>query len=69
LGVFKKLIEFPWFKAPRHTFDGEHYWEIGKYGYPLSRIISDIKKMGFDIEKTFRVFEYPYHRFFKLKRA
>lgn len=51
-----------------NKFDGEHYWEIGKAGYPLSKIINDIQIAGFKIEKTHRVFEFPYHRFFILKR-
>ena len=50
------------------NFDGEHYWEIGKAGYPLNKIIKDIQKTGFKIEKTYRIFENPYHRFFILKK-
>lgn len=64
MGVFKRLIPLPRIKSPIHKFDGEHYWEIGKAGYPLNRIIKDIQKAGFKIEKTYRIFENPYHRFF-----
>jgi len=50
-----------------NKFDGEHYWEIGKRGYPLSKIINEIQKARFKVEKTYsRVFENPYHRFFSL---
>ena len=52
-----------------HKFNGEHYWEIGKAGYPLSKIIMDIQRAGFKVEKTYRVFEFPYHRFFILKKV
>jgi len=69
LGTFKRLIQSPSVKPLKHVFDGYHHWEIGKDGYPLSRIISDMKRVGFEVEKTFRVFENPYHRFFKLKKA
>jgi SAM-dependent methyltransferase len=69
LGEFKRLIQLPWVKPQKHVFDGCHHWEIGKDGYSLSRIISDMKRVGFEVEKTFRVFENPYHRFFKLKKA
>ena len=69
LGEFKKLIQLPRAKQTRHILGGQHCWEIGKEGYPLSRIISDMKRVEFEVEKTFRVFENPYHRFFKLKRA
>lgn len=64
MGVFKRLIPLPRIKSPIHKFDGEHYWEIGKAGYPLNIIIKDIQKAGFKIEKTYRIFENPYHRFF-----
>jgi len=68
LGEVKFLIPLPSLKAPVHTFNGEHYWEIGKAGYPLSRILNDIQRAGFVIAKTYRVFEHPYHRFFILKK-
>ena len=71
IGEIKRLIYLPRRKKPIHSFDGEHYWEIGKFGYPLKRIAKDIQKAGFEIIITYRVFEFPYHRFFvlhKLKR-
>lgn len=64
VGTFKRLMPLPRIKIPIHKFDGEHYWEIGKAGYSLNRIIEDIQKAGFKIEKTYRIFENPYHRFF-----
>jgi len=66
VGIFKKLIPFPRLKSPIHNFDGEHYWEIGKAGYSLKKIITDIERTGFNIKKTYRIFEQPYHRFFIL---
>lgn len=68
LGIFKRLIQFPRIKTIKHVFLGDHYWEIGKYGYPLQKIIGNIKNIGFEVEKTFRVYENPYHRFFILKK-
>lgn len=69
VGVLKRLIPLPRLKRPIHNFYGEHYWEIGKVGYPLSKIINNIQKSGFKIEETYRVFEHPYHRFFTLKKS
>ena len=69
LKEIKKLITLPRLKKPLHKFDGEHYWEIGKKGYPLSKIVSDTQKTGFKIMSTYRVFENPYHRFFVLEKA
>lgn len=67
IGELKKLIPLPERKKPIHKFDGQHYWELGKAGYPLTRIVSDIQRAGFTVEKTYRVFELPYHRFFVLR--
>ncbi|ODS41449.1 MAG: methyltransferase type 11 [Candidatus Altiarchaeales archaeon WOR_SM1_79] len=64
----KRCIPLPSFKKQVHKFDGQHYWEIGKAGYPLKKIITDIQRAGFKIEKTYRVFEIPYHRFFILNK-
>jgi len=55
-------------KKPVHKFDGEHYWEIGKKGYSLSKITNNIQKAGFKIKETYRVFENPYNSFFILKK-
>ena len=68
IGTFKRLILLPRLKNPIHKFNGEHYWEIGKAGYPLSKITKDIEKAGFNINITYRIFENPYHRFFILKK-
>jgi len=64
----KWLIPLPSIEKPIHNFDSEHYWEIGKAEYPLSKIINEIQKAGFRVEKTYRVFENPYHRFFILRK-
>jgi len=43
-----------------------HYWEIGWPGTPLSRVLGAIREAGVTVERTWRVRELPYHRFFKL---
>ena len=68
VGVIKKLIPLPRTRKPIHKFDGEHYWEIGKAGFPLEKVLNDIQKQGLQIQKTYRVFENPYHRFFVLRK-
>jgi predicted SAM-dependent methyltransferase len=68
IGDLKLLIPIPRFRKLKHKFDGEHYWEIGKKGYPIKKIINDIQRTGMYVEKTYRIFEYPYHRFFLLKK-
>ena len=59
LDTLKKLVPLPRLRSLQHKFDGEHYWEIGKAGYPLQKILQDVKNAGFDIIKTYRVFEVP----------
>lgn len=51
----------------KHVFLGEHYWEIGKRGYPLSRIRRMLRAL-YAIEKDFIPFESQYHRFFVLRK-
>jgi ubiquinone/menaquinone biosynthesis C-methylase UbiE len=67
-GEFKRLISLPRWKPPKHAFDGEHYWEIGKEGYPLEKVMGEMRRAGFHIKETYRVFEMPYHRFFVLAK-
>lgn len=69
IGEIQRLIPSPRLRKPIFNFDGEHYWEIGRTGYPLKRVTDEIRHVGFDIIKTFRVFENPYHRFFILRRG
>ena len=56
IGVFKRLISLPRLKNSIHKFNGEHYWEIGKAGYPLNKITKDIEKAGFNIKKNIQNF-------------
>jgi len=62
-GVVDFLVPRPQLRAPKHVFDGEHYWEVNKRDYPLSRVINDFSK-NITLVATFRVPENPYHRFF-----
>ncbi len=66
--AIKKLMPHPFPRPPVHRFDGEHYWEIGKKDYPVKRIQKDIRSSGFRIIRTYRVFEFYYHRFFVMKK-
>lgn len=63
LGIKRFHIPLPFLRKQQHVFDGEHYWEISKLDYPLSRIVGDFSKDA-SLLKSYRVPEYPYHQFF-----
>ena len=61
----KFAIKIPYFK--KHKFDGEHYWELGKAGFPKKRFKKLLEEYGF-VEKDFIPFENQYHHFFLIKK-
>jgi SAM-dependent methyltransferase len=67
IGIYDFFVPRPRVRAPEHEFDGEHYWEINKRGYALSRIMADFTK-DLQLRTTYRVRENPYHRFFRFER-
>lgn len=66
---FNWLVKVPNVKPPVLVPGGEHFWEIGVKGYPLNRIQENIEASGFDIKRSYRVFEYVRHRFFVLEHS
>jgi len=69
LPFFQKMIfqkKIIW-KKDVNKFNGQHYWEIGKRGYGLKRVMGDIKKSGWNIQERFMNEDNPYHYFFLLK--
>jgi ubiquinone/menaquinone biosynthesis C-methylase UbiE len=68
LGEIKKLVTVPKLFPPKHIFNNQHYWEIGKAGYPVQRIEQDIAASKFNILESYRIFEYPKYHFFVLHK-
>lgn len=55
-------IPFP----KKHLFNGNHYWELGKRGYPASLVRNRLSAYG-TLIRDFIPFGNPYHHFFVLK--
>lgn len=64
LPLLNAAIKLPFPK--KHSFNGEHYWEIGKAGYSVLRIREILSNYG-TIERDFIPFNSGYHHFFMLK--
>lgn len=70
IGKVNMLIPKPSIGPRDHEFDGQHYWEINKAGYPLRKIQNELFSFpGLSLEKSYRVPENPYHRFFVLSKT
>lgn len=66
---FLPRIQFAW-KIPFpkiHIFNGQHYWELGKRRYKVSRIREVLKRHG-KLISEFVPFENQYHHFFVLEK-
>jgi SAM-dependent methyltransferase len=59
------VFDVPVLPPRRHRFDGQHYWEIGKRGYPLARVRKTIEDAGLEIRHVHRDYDDPFHRFFE----
>ncbi len=68
IGELRKLIQLPRLRALQHQFNEEHYWEIGKDECNLRKIMGEIPNADFKLQKTYRIFEMPWHRFFVLEK-
>lgn len=58
------------FKIPfpkQHVFNGQHYWELGKRGYPPARLRNVLRQVG-TIKAEYVPFENQYHHFFVIEK-
>ena len=57
------LFQIPFFWQV-HRFNGEHYWELGKRGYPLRRFLDTAREAGLRLGRHQKFVDDPVHRFF-----
>lgn len=69
IGRVSLKIPKPTLRPKHHVFDGQHHWEINRAGYSLRKVTQDIEDNGLKVDKTYRVVEHTYHRFFKCRVA
>ena len=60
------IFRIPTFK--KHQFDGQHYWEIGKKSFSLSKIKAEIKDTGLKIIKNFAPQDNPLNHYFIVEK-
>ena len=68
-----KFYKWPFQRINQHKFDGEHYWEINKKGYEITKVIKTMteiaKKNKYTLEKEYRIWENQYHHFFVFRNT
>jgi hypothetical protein len=70
LGPVHFSIPVPRLRLRPHKFNGQHHWEINRAGYPLQHVRQAlIDHAPVTLKRSFRVKEYPYHRFFVFTKS
>ncbi len=62
-------ITLPRLRRLPYTFDGEHYWCIGRGEVSLASVMVKMRSCGLEITKEYRIPENPEHHLFVLHRA
>lgn len=62
------LYQIPFFWK-EHEFNGEHYWELGKRGFPVCRFLSTAHEAGLTLVSFEKKADDPGHRFFVFKKV
>jgi hypothetical protein len=67
-GIHPKFISLGTPQWSRPVFDGQHYWEMNRRGYPKRKIRKAIREAGLEIVKEYRPAFSLYIYFFILRK-
>ena len=67
LPYFNIFFQIPFFWR-EHQFNGEHYWELGKKGYPTKRFVAAANEAGLKLVRTQKHIDDPVHRLFVFRK-
>lgn len=69
LGLVTWQVPRVYLRPIPNVFDGQHYWEVGRAGFPAARVGADFAvAFGMTLERQYLVPENPRHRFFVFRR-
>jgi SAM-dependent methyltransferase len=68
VGTRQWMLELDRFWRRRHSFDGQHFWEVGTALHPKELVKKRLECSMWAVEESIRLFSNPYHRFYMLTR-
>lgn len=67
LPALRVFVKIP--SLRRHTFNGQHYWEMGKRGFPYRRLADVMARAGLSVERHFIPMDCPTKHVFVLRKT
>ncbi len=70
IGTFQWLLEVSWFRRPKKPLtEGQHFWELDLKGYERKAVERLMESTGATIVGRKRVWDFPYHQFYVLRKS
>ena len=76
--LFHSRVKIPFLKykefmvrlqsTEKHVFDGQHYWEIGKRGFSVARVLQAIRDCGLTVTDKFAPSDTPVNYYFVIEK-
>jgi SAM-dependent methyltransferase len=65
----RQLIRLPNIRPRRRAPGAEHHWEIGWAGTSREQVLTELRRVGLELEEELRSFQLPYHHYFSCSKA